>query len=573
MKTLTRRAVVACALTLVMPMILPTPAATFAQAAPEANVAPVTPLKIERVALFKNGLGYFTSSAKLPEKATTVVFGQIPLPSHGTFWVGYELGTPVKGLFTRLEETSKDTAVSNVGDLIAANVGKEVTLELPRGTESPAVIKGKILRVTETSQPEQPSPYVMSPRGIANNPYWQYPATMVVMIQTKEGVVALNSGLIQRCTIAGGDVATTRAIKRPTPTMRMELAQPAPGRPITVSYLAKGITWAPSYLIDLSDPKTARFTAKAEIINEVADLDAVNIELITGFPNLAFGDVPSPIGLNQNLEQFMQALARGRTEQRANRGYMMQQAVMMNQMDAGWDNEIAPAYSAAEAGREAEDLFLYPVRGVTLMRGETALLPLFSAEMPYEHVYTWAIPDAVDQNSNTYSYSRPAEGQRPAQEEVWHSARLTNNAKLPLTTAAAQFVKDGQIVGQDICYYTNPGSSTTIRINRAMRVLADQAENEAARARSVLQFQGYNYDKVTLKGELKLLSRLDKPTKIEVTKELSGELTNASDEPAVTKTGKGLRAVNPRLKLVWKVDIEPGKEKVIRYEYNVLVRQ
>lgn len=572
MLTRARRVVLACVLAVAMPTAFVTPI-SFAQAAPEAGAQPVTPLKIERVALFKNGLGYFTSSAKLPEKTTTVVFGQLPLPSHGTFWVGYELGTPVKGLFTKLEDTSKDSPVSNVGDLIAANVGKEVTLELPQGTESAAVIKGKILRVAEAQQPEQLSPYVMSPRGIANNPYWQYPVAMVVMIQTKDGVVAVNSGLIQRCTIAG-DVATTRAIKRPTPTMRLELSQPAPGRPITVSYLAKGITWAPSYLIDLSDPKTARFSAKAEIINEVADLDAVNIELITGFPNLAFGDVPSPIGLSQNLEQFMQALSRDHTEQRSNRGFTMrQQAVVMNQMDGGWDNEVAPAYSAAEAGREAEDLFLYPVKGLTLKRGETALLPLFSAEMPYEHVYTWVIPDAVDQNSNTYSYSRPAEGQRPAQEEVWHSARLTNNTKLPLTTAATQFVKDGQIVGQDICFYTNPGSLATIRINRAMRVLADQAENETARARNVLQFQGYNYDKVTLKGELKLLSRLDKPAKIEVTKDLSGELANATDEPAVTKTGKGLRAVNPRLKLVWKVDIEPGKEKVIKYEYSVLVRQ
>lgn len=572
MLTRARRVVLACVLAAITPAIFVTPV-SFAQSAPEGKTQATTPLKIERVALFKNGLGYFTSSAKLPEKTTTVAFGQLPLASHGTFWVGYELGTPVKGLFTRLEDTSKETPVSSVGELIAANVGKDVTIEMPQGTEQQAIIKGKILRVTEAPQPEQPSPYVMSPRGVANNPYWQYPSAMVALIQTKDGVVAVNSNMIQRCTIAGGDVATTREIKRQTPTLRMELTQPAAGRPITVSYLAKGITWAPSYLIDLSDPKTARFSAKAEIINEVADLDAVNIELITGFPNLAFGDVQSPIGLSQNLEQFMQALSRGRTEQRSNRGYMMQQAVVMNQMDGGWNDEVAPAYSASEAGREAEDLFLYPVKGLTLKRGETVLLPLFSAEMPYEHVYTWVIPDAVDQNSNTYSYSRPTEGQRPAQEEVWHSARLINNAKLPLTTAATQFVKDGQIVGQDICYYTNPGSSTTIRINRAMRVLADQAENETSRARNVLQFQGYNYDKVTLKGELKLFSRLDKPAKIEVTKDLSGELANATDEPAVTKTGKGLRAVNPRLKLVWKVDIEPGKERVIKYEYSVLVRQ
>ena len=46
-------------------------------------------LKLRHVSLFKNGIGYFSSDAKLPDGATTVNIGQLPVPSHGTFWVYY----------------------------------------------------------------------------------------------------------------------------------------------------------------------------------------------------------------------------------------------------------------------------------------------------------------------------------------------------------------------------------------------------------------------------------------------------------------------------------------------------
>jgi hypothetical protein len=47
-----------------------------------------TVVKIERLALFKNGLGFATATATLPERTTSVRLGQLPVPSYGTFWVG-----------------------------------------------------------------------------------------------------------------------------------------------------------------------------------------------------------------------------------------------------------------------------------------------------------------------------------------------------------------------------------------------------------------------------------------------------------------------------------------------------
>ena len=78
----------------------------------------------------------------------------------------------------------------------------------------------------------------------------------------------------------------------------------------------------PSYRIDLSDDKTARFSAQAQIINEMADITDAHVDLVTGFPNIQFPDLPNPAAMSQNLADFLRSLAGGRAEG-GKRDYMM----------------------------------------------------------------------------------------------------------------------------------------------------------------------------------------------------------------------------------------------------------
>ena len=526
-------------------------------------------LRIERVALFKNGLGHFTSKATLPADADSVRFGQLPVPAHGTFWVLYEQDVPVKGLFTGLEDTTSSEPIQSVADFLEANVGKDVVLRTHNKDEAP--IAGKLLSVTRRESPEPPSPYVMSPRPDERNRRG-YPANAAIaMVQAEFGVVVIDVNRIGQCLVAGDANRADHKVTSRTPVLRMELARPAGGKAVWVDYLARGMTWAPSYRIDLSDAETARITAKAVVINEIADLVDVKLELVTGFPNMKFADVNSPIALSQALEQFIQSLGRGRSESAGRgRGVVGQQAVMSN--TAFWAEAEMPVagYSTIQQGCQAEDLFLYPVDAVSIRKGETAYLPLFAIEAPYKHVYTWAIPDSLDEQDR-YRQNQERDA-TPEQEEVWHCCRFTNGDKMPLTTAPAEFVKDGQIVGQDICYYTNPGAKTTVRINRAMRIVADQAEFETGRTRNALNFRG-SYDLVQVRGELKLRNGLNKPADVEVTKLLSGKVLESTGEPTTTAIAKGLSAVNTRHRLVWKQTLEAGKDMELTYNYEVYVRR
>jgi len=554
-------------------------AATCAVAAlaAEGVQPPRVELRIERVALFKNGLGYFRSSATLPAGATAVTFGALPIASYGTFWLGYDRDTAVASLKAGNEEVAEQVDVESIGELIAANVGRRMTVQLDK------LVSGTLTRVVPPSAPTAESPYRMGARppggsdpwsivdpwgnraGWINAPRPQRAGGGLAFLRTAEGTVAFDPSTVTRVWFDGDDPVTVVERRSTRPSLRLELARPAGGRAVSVSYLARGISWAPSYRIDLSRAGTARVSAQAEIVNEVADLDGVAVELVTGFPYLRFGNVPSPIALSQPLESFLQRLQGPETAART-RGVGQQSFVGAN--ESGWDSAIDVAPPAV--GRETEDLFLYPLPPTTLRMGETALVPLFTAEMPYEHVYTWEIADALDDEER---YRSPRGDADPDVEEVWHACRLTNTAKLPLTTAAAEFESDGQIVGQGLAPFTNVGDKATIRINRALRVVAEQAESEVDRKREAVTFNGYRYDQVHLRGELRLRSRLDSAARVEVTKSLSGEVNATTGDPKATRVSKGLRAINPRQELRWTVDLAPGEERLLSYDSTVFIRQ
>ncbi len=524
------------------------------EAAAEQVLAP----KVERVALFKNGLGYFSSSLVLPEKATSVVLGQLPIPSLGAFWVGYGPKVGLHGIYASLDEAVERVPASDFARLLQANVGRKVSIR--SGTE---VIEGVVFSAGPPDRAEEPaSPYLMgsnrAERGAS-------PAALVV-VKTERGLVALGAGTISHVDFEGGGALTTVSHVVRRPALRLELDRPAPGEKLSISYLARGISWSPSYLIDLSDPKTAQLTAAAVVVNEVADLEDVRLDLVTGFPNVVFADVASPIAMSQTLAQFLDSVRQGGDRRGGRQGIVTQQAILSNAISFQGQTQGLSSL-AASAGETAEDLFLYPIERLSLRRGETVQLPLFTAEAPYQHLYTWEIADLLDAQGR---YPRDG-GQREEAEEVWHSCRLTNPLRMPLTTAPAQFVNEGRFAGQDVLHYTAPGAETTIRINRAMNVIAEQAEVEVDRKRDAVRFHGSSYDLVKIQGRLRIRNRMETKARLEVTKHLSGDVGETLPAAKDTQTATGLRQVNTHHTLTWTLDVLPAEEKTLSYAYDVYV--
>lgn len=530
-------------------------------------------LQIKHVSLYKNGLGFFEAHVNLPNGKKMVEVGQIPVPSFGTFLAVFPETLKIKNLIAFMKELEENVPARSIAHILSLNSGKKVVLY--SGVQKEEFISGTVLS-EEVEQPiqAQPNPYLMNSRFTSSlfpSPYSVGPQDNVLLLKTASGTEIINPQMVNRVKFETEDIVCASKKKTKQPMLRMELEKAANNEQVKIRFLAKGISWIPNYSIDLTDSQTAKFIANAVIINEVADLENISLDLITGFPNIRFGEVQDPIAMTQALREFLGSLARGGSSNNQ-QSPMMQQRMVMNTMPTGlatYDSQEA-SQNFPSSGKTSEDLFFYPVTNVSIKKNETAYIPMFSAMMPYRHVYTWKIPHVLEKNPHS-GYSRP-NGPEDTSEEVWHSCKLSNTLSMPLTTAATTFTSDGMFIGQDICFYTPPGFETTIPINKALNVVAEQAEYETERVRDASKFNGYSHDLVKVKGELKVRNHVGKKIHMVITKELEGEIKECKPSGKDVQPAQGLKQVNTRHILTWELDLDPGKEESVKYFYEIYLR-
>jgi hypothetical protein len=309
-------------------------------------------------------------------------------------------------------------------------------------------------------------------------------------------------------------------------------------------------------------------------VNEAEDLEDTHVDLITGFPHLQFADVISPMGMKEGLGQFLQALARGAS--RREEASVLTQSVLYNvAMRGEYEGPAGPPgpmpdYGAATAGQVAEDLFLYPIENVTLKKNETGYYPLFTQSVPYTEFYEWKVGDRVTPAGR---YREWQQDQPEPVETVWHSIRLTNNMAMPWTTAPAQLVREGQIIGQDTLRYTAPTAKVTVRITQAVNVRAEQTEIEAKRERDAVHMYGDSFDRITIDGTLRVANYTQELISLEITKDLSGDVKATAPKAKDVTLARGLSDINPAHELTWKIELKPGDGKEITYTYQALIRR
>ena len=530
---------------------------------------PAQPLDLKQVALFKNGLGFFVAETTCPADRADFHVILPAVPSHGTFWISYPSDVDLVSAVARETESDESIEAMTIPELLAANVGCDVLLTIGDKEFTGTITHCAVNSTTPAPRPSYPS----SARSAESYPLRPRPPIGAVMIQTEIGVLCAAPQTVTNVVFVGDNMKRQFTEQTKKAELQVRLRTAAPNRKITVTFLARGVTWAPSYMVDISDAKKARLSAKAVIVNDACKLSGVDVQLVTGFPHLQFSGIVSPMAMKQNLAQFLQALSRGQSGQGRPRimDNVMSQSVAYGGGRMGGMGGPMPEYGAAAAGTVAEDLFLYPAGPIDLDHSEVAYIPLFTDSVPYEHIYQWDIPDYVNEQDR-YDYGRNQGDSPDIEQEIWHSLRLTNTTKVPWTTAPGETVKNGAILGQDTLKYTPLGGQSTLRITRAIGVKGDQIELETARKRNAAKWRSQDYDLVTIKGELSVLNTLAKPITLEITKTLSGEARSIDPDAKQEKLAKGLRRVNPVTKLTWTIELAPGAEKNLSYTYEVYVR-
>lgn len=530
----TTRAIALVAAVLVIP--------TSATAADETPVKPT----IVGVDLFKNGLAIIQCEMTLPKPGVYAI-DPVPAPVHGTFWVDSPAPIELMMHMRDVEVPINETAIGHLQDDLA---GKKVTVYF-KGNNRPPVV-GTMLKIKpEPSNPTRPSP----PDAAASS------GSRFLVVQTDKGRTYIESSEV--ASVEADDRGNTVTRKRPR--LLVTLADRARGESkVTMRYLTHGISWAPSYRMDISDPKTLLLEQHAVIRNELSDLRDTEIRLISGYPSVQYAQVRSLLTPGSSWATFFTELANRQLAYNA----ILSNPAATQQIVENFRSPPLLTLGATPSG-EGVDLHYQPIGKRTLAEGASLALTVATGKTDYQRIVEWLVPDT----RNEYGY-RPDRGQTD-DHEPWDSLRFKNPLNFPMTTGPALVTANGQFNGQRTTYWTNPGQQTIVRVEKALSIRTRSIENELLNkdgsSRDIVWIGGRQYRRSTVEGELAVSNNRKETVQLVIRRQFSGELIAADDSPTRTLLQEGVFSINKRNELVWELTLKPGEERRLKYTYTVLV--
>jgi len=547
---------------------------TASAALAETTVTPA----FESVGMFKNGLAVVRVSFPVGEPGQ-YVWEKVPHIVHGSLWMESDGEVSVLSTTRKIEE--KDEAETPVGNLQKDLAGKEVTVTygsrtdgnntLAKGTvwDVPAAATSRTWDTDYSSLNPNSGSYYWQRNQISGNGFSppQLTTGNFLVIREENGTRSyISQSSISSVSVSGPFEPATRTVEKPVLVFDVRRA-PANGGTVMVTYLTKGLAWLPSYRLDLTDPKKLSIRQNAVVRNEMGDVENTELQLISGFPNVRFGSVDSPLWPGTGLAAFFQQVNQsGSNPNGILSNSLSQQAVYLNNSSP---SDGSPLPDVAEEGNVSDDIHYHSIGKRSLKAGDSLSLDVAAAGAEYDRVVEWTVPDPRDGNGR-YRYTSgnlpPAGG-----GDAWDAVRFSNPFDFPMTTAAASIVEGGRFRGQSVSEWVNPGQQTCVKITRALSIRTEAGETEEEGERQIVFIGGNDYQRTTVKGRLAVRNFRGKDAVLTIRCEFSGKLLEADGDPKTTLRVEGATSVNPLRQLDWTITLPAGEEKELTYRYEVLV--
>lgn len=459
--------------------------------------------------VFKNGLAFVSREGTLSFRDGEARVAPAPEALLGTLLISVG-SRDLDEVRAAKEMIPVESAATSIAALLEANPGRRVTLRIDDREYT-----GKLLAA---------------------------PAPELVLLESDGKVHAFDRSGVKSLAFAEPPVLRA-SVPRPEAALSIRAKGADGTEAATIRYLRSGISWLPDYTIELLDGGRARIAMRATLVNDGEDLRDARLRFAVGYPNFGFAALPSPMTLQQSVQELLARLGGG---------HVMVQQVMLNVATAAGDPGAVPA-GLPTLGESVEDLFFYEKDAVTLAKGERGFYPILSALVPFRHLYRWTVSDETDQ--------------------VWHSIALDNSGTTPWTTAPVLVLSNGKPLAQDTLAYTAAGARAAVNLTVATDVAVEREEVEIERKPRDLQRFGNSYDAVIVEGTLTMRSFKREPITLEITKDIDGQSTLRAPEAAVTRLALQPKGVNPTERLEWQVPLPAGGSATVRYRYKVWVRE
>lgn len=515
-----------------------------------AQEAPVARAEVRKVALFKNGYNWVEMSATLPD-ASVVQLSGMPNMLLGTIW--WDSSTGVVGLEGKEKECLVSIPNYSYPELLAANAGKNVKLTLNGGRQ----LTGKVLA----------PPTLKSPDGsfLASHAEGQEPAPRIATLQTAFGVSSVRGEDIAGVDVASGETLQLPTRKESVPVVDVRLSKPNPGAPFSFGYVSNGMSWLPEYNLELGKDGIATLTARADIINEMADLNDVQLQLVSGFPALGESLIDSPLDRSVKLNELLRKLGMLAWETRR------ESVNRMSYKSARATDTEGGVGSGGIAARtvQVEDLFYYTLPHFTCARGQSIIREIFTEQVPFSHIYTCTVPN----QSILQNLSVPGE---PV-ADVWHCVKLKNSGQQAWSTGIVTCTQEGNLVARSTLYFAAPNGESLLRLNKTLQADVRCSEELTAREERPQKVHsprtskkwGQSVQMISVySGVLTFKNASDREMPMRVTKHVNG-FVKAADEQAVVNVSPSYSG-NPMSTIVWEFTLKPGESlnRTYTYEYE-----
>ncbi len=501
--------------------------------------------KIVGVDLFKNGLAVVRREVTLAGPGRYTV-DDVPAPVHGTLWIDSTGGAV--DITSRMRDVEVPLSETTPGNLQGDLAGKNVTVHFRSDKRAP--VTGTMVKMKPVKDDETVGQYT----------------SRFLVIQSGKGRVYVDQSEVGSVEVnAAGDTVPRR---RPQLVFTLHAGKPAEAKgaaKVTIRYIANGLSWAPSYRLDITNPRTLLLEQRAVIRNELADLDGAEVRLISGYPSVQYARVRSPLSPRTSWASFFAELASSTLGQQEidalGNSIVSQQVITFNAR-----GPATVSLGATPAG-EGVDLHYQPIGKRTLASGESLSLSVAKGKADYQRIVEWIVPDMRN------AYGQPERNDQPG--VAWDALRFKNPLAFPMTTAPAMVTANGQFNGQRTSYWVNSGEEMILHVEKALSIRTRATEYEQQKngddTRTFTWLGGRQYRKVTVEGELTVSNHRKETVPVLIRRRLSGDLVKTEGEPRQQLREEGIYSVNKRQELVWSVLLKGGEEKTLKYTYTVLV--
>jgi len=539
---------------------------------------------IVKLQLFKNGFGFVTREIAARDWSEPMVLNPSITPRHGTLW--FAPSETVIRRTTRKRVVTEQSAADNDApgyrpdwsSMTDVYEWKQVTLKLKDGSELSGVVVGN--QKPKTAEQPQPAEIMDSlSAAYRSSSSFRISSSAAPKSPFGAGFLTIKTGEGDYITVRQDDVARIRAAnmsdgKLPVPektvTEEVQVVKaPKDYRgPVRMRYLSEGVTWSPFYRVDLRDDGKLAINASATLMNDLEDFENVEVELISGFPNMVFASSLSALSKGMTFQNFLNNLAN------PNSPSYLRSGVASNIMSQSVFSNIAPAYDDIQpAGPQPalwtasgmDDMQYKSVGKLTMKKGDVLQLPIASKTADFEYVTTWTAP-----MEKRFSF-----GESSGDATLWNCVRFRNPFDFALTTAPYEIEHNGQVLGQSTGTWFGSGDPATVKITKSMAVSASITQAESGNQnRYYTETRGiseYRYRNPDVTANIVLANRSPKEVKMVVESSFFGELIEADGNPAKVPQLTDNRTRNSKVKLVWEVTVPASGRVELNYTYKVIL--